>query len=102
MLHSFPQMRIVITVIFFSCSAAWAQMPGLGETRPRPPEPEKQQEKSNTDRRTQGDSRCSELSGTGREDCLREEKSVSGGENAAAGGTRRREPPTAPPPQNPR
>lgn len=93
-------MRTVITVIFFSCNAAWAQLPGLGETRPAPPEPEKQQEKAKPDRPPQG-SRCSDLTGPAREDCLREEKSLSG-DNAAAGATRRPEPPTAPPPQNPR
>ena len=95
-------MRAVIAVIFFSCSAAWAQLPGLGETRPRPPEPEKQQEKAKLERPPQGGGRCNDLSGPAREDCLREEKSSSGGENAAAGATRRPEPPTAPPPQNPR
>ena len=94
-------MRTVIAVIFFSCTAAWAQLPGLGETRPRPPEPEKQQEKGKTDRPVQGDSRCSDLQGTAREDCLREEKSVSG-DSAPAGATLRPEPATAPPPQNPR
>lgn len=91
-------MRTLIAVIFFSCSAAWAQLPGLGETRPRPPEPEKQQEKAKLERPPQGGGRCDDLSGQAREDCLREEKNP----NAAAGATRRPEPPTAPPPQNPR
>jgi hypothetical protein len=95
-------MRILITVIFFSCSAAWAQLPGLGETRPAPPQPEKQQDKAKTDSAPQSGSRCSDLTAAAREECLREEKSVSGAENAAAGATRRPEPPTAPPPQNPR
>ena len=78
-------------------------MPGLGETRPRAPDPEKQQEQKST--RTEAPrsaSRCSELAAPAREDCLREEKSVSGENAGASGATRRPEPPTAPPPQNPR
>lgn len=93
-------MRALIAVIFFSCTAAWAQTPGLGETRPRAPEPEKQQEEKAKAQAPRSGTRCSELSGPAREDCLREEK--SGGENTATGTTRRPEPPTAPPPQNPR
>ena len=91
-------MRIALAVIFFSCAAAWAQTPGLGETRPSAPEPEKQQRDKP---KAEAPRRCAELSGTAREDCLREEKTVSG-ESAATGATRRPEPPTAPPPQNPR
>lgn len=94
-------MRTAFAVIFLTCNAAWAQLPGLGETRPVPPQPEKQQEKPKADRWSQGGQRCSDLAGPAREDCLREEKSVSG-DNAAAGAARRPEPPTAPPPQNPR
>ena len=96
-------MRTLLAVIFFSCSATWAQTPGLGETRPRAPEPERQQdEKSGKTEAPRGATRCSELSGAAREDCLREEKSVSGESAGATGTTRRPEPPTAPPPQNPR
>jgi len=95
-------MRTLFVVIFFGCTAAWGQAPGLGETRPRAPEPEKRQEEKSKVESPRSGTRCSELSGPPREDCLREEKSVSG-ENAAPGGaTRRPEPPTAPPPQNPR
>ena len=96
-------MRTLFAVIFFGCTAAWAQMPGLGETRPRAPDPEKQQEeKASKTEAPRSATRCSELSGPAREDCLREEKSVSGENAGAAGATRRPEPPTAPPPQNPR
>jgi hypothetical protein len=97
-------MRVLFAVIFFGCTAASAQMPGLGETRPRAPEPEKQQvDKSGKTEAPRSATRCSELSGAAREDCLREEKSVSGENPApATGATRRPEPPTAPPPQNPR
>jgi hypothetical protein len=100
---------------FVLSSAAFAQPPGAGETRPADPaalqrsgpaddavngtvlrqqEPVMQPEKARSD----SDSaimRCNRLTGTLREDCLRQE-------HAAAGGTRAAEPATAPPPQNPR
>ena len=85
--------------------AAFAQTPGLGETRPvdpavrdeasadvkKPPAPPERSQ-SDSDRAL---SRCTELLGTARDDCLRDER-------VAAGATRRAEPPSAPPPQNPR
>ena len=98
----------VALVTLLSSTAAFAQTPGLGDTRPvdpaardeantdikKPPTPPAAPERaqSDTDRAT---GRCAELTGTAREDCLREERS-------AAGATRRAEPPSAPPPQNPR
>ena len=88
--------------------AAFAQTPGLGETRPvdpaardeasadvkKPPAPPAAPERSQSDS-DRALSRCTELSGTARDDCVRDE-------HAAAGTTRRAEPPSAPPPQNPR
>ena len=98
----------VALVTFLWSIATFAQTPGLGETRPvdpaardeasanaqkppAPPAPERSQ--SDNDR---APGRCAELTGTVRDDCLREER--TGG----AGATRRPEPPSAPPPQNPR
>jgi hypothetical protein len=99
-------------VVAFALSAtAFAQTPGIGETRPADPaareraapaddavkgtrEPAMEEEKARTDSdRTL--MRCERLTGAQRDDCLREER-------AAAGGTRPAEPATAPPPQNPR
>ena len=84
-------------------SFAFAQTPGLGETRPAPPQTiNKEGPAAKTPpapEKTQTDSvlgRCDRLEGAARDDCLREER------DAAAGATRRAEPPTAPPPQNPR
>ena len=108
-------LRIVL-IAFLLSGAALAQTPGVGETRPtvpgardgsgpadsairggsvkeREPAAEAAKPQADSDRAI---SRCNELSGTLREDCLRQER------NAAAGGTRPSEPATAPPPQNPR
>jgi hypothetical protein len=98
-----------IFALLFS-SLALAQTPGLGDTRPVPPSgrddappalgdskepraPQSPPRPSDADRAL---SRCQELPGAPRDDCLREERSAAGGES------RRAEPPTAPPPQNPR
>jgi hypothetical protein len=95
----------VALVTGLAASMAFAQTPGLGETRPvdraardettadvkKPPAPERSQ--SDNDRVP---GRCAELAGIARDDCLREERTAN------AGATRRPEPPTAPPPQNPR
>lgn len=100
-----------LAVIFLG-GAALAQTPGLGETRPSVPgardgsapsdgaikggsvkEAALEKSQSDSDRAL---SRCNELWGSLREDCLRQERS------AGAGATRAPEPPTAPPPQNPR
>jgi len=80
-------------------SAAFAQTPGIGETRPAPAKDEVPPPAPSE--RSQGApareiSRCEKLADAQRERCLRE------GRNAATGGTRRTEPATAPPPQNPR
>ena len=108
-------LRIALLALFLS-GAAFAQTPGMGETRPtvpgsrdgaapadgaikggavkeRDPAVESGKREADSDRAI---SRCNELSGTLREDCLREER------NAGAGGTHPSEPATAPPPQNPR
>ena len=100
---------------FVLSSAAFAQPPGVGETRPadpdvrersgpaddavrgtvlreREPVAEPGKPHSDSDRALM---RCNQLTGALREDCLRQER-------AAAGGTRAAEPATAPPPQNPR
>jgi hypothetical protein len=89
-------------------SAAIAQTPGIGETRPAPPAPQEQNAPAKDEsqppapsERSQSASdreigRCEKLADAQREQCLRDER------NAAAGGTRRTEPATAPPPQNPR
>ena len=108
-------LRLALLALFLS-GAAFAQTPGMGETRPtvpgsrdgaapadgaikggsvkeRDPAVESGKREADSDRAI---SRCNELSGTLREDCLRQER------NAGAGGTRPSEPATAPPPQNPR
>ncbi len=102
------QSRMLFAVIAFTLAgAALGQTPGLGETRPAPDNDAAKQDPAVKEReatpsrteRSQSDaaiSRCKELFGEPREQCLREERS------AAAGATRRAEPPTAPPPQNPR
>jgi len=112
-------MKILITVMAFTLSApVWAQTPGVGDTRPAVPgardgsapadgaikggsleksgpaiEAPKPQVEADT-----SIARCHDLSGSLREDCLRDERN----RNAGAGGTRAPEPATAPPPQNPR
>ena len=112
-------MRNLITVILFAfCGAALAQTPGVGDTRPSVPGARDgsapadgaikggSMEKSGpavdaTKPLAEPDSaaaRCHDLSGSLRDDCLRQEQS----RNAGAGGTRPPEPATAPPPQNPR
>jgi hypothetical protein len=99
--------RVALVTLFWSI-AAFAQTPGLGETRPvdpaarepasadvrKPPAPAAAPERSQSDSE-RVPSRCAELAGTARDDCMREER-------AGAGATRRAEPPSAPPPQNPR
>ncbi|HEY3075206.1 MAG TPA: hypothetical protein VGJ74_08530 [Burkholderiales bacterium] len=108
-------LRIAL-IAFFLSGGALAQTPGMGETRPtvpgsrdgsgpadaaikggsmkeRDPAVEPGKREADSDRAI---SRCNQLSGTLREDCLRQER------NAGAGGTRPSEPATAPPPQNPR
>ena len=96
--------RTAIGVIFFGvCAAAAAQTPGLGDTRPMPPEkkaspvPEAHKPATDSERELK---RCDDFSGTRREDCLRDLRAAEG--RAGAGGTQRPEPPTAPPPNNPR
>ena len=100
--------RVALVTLLWSI-AAFAQTPGLGETRPvdpaardeanpdvkKPQAPPAGPEHSQSDN-DRAPGRCAELTGTVRDDCLREER--SGG----AGATRRPEPPSAPPPQNPR
>jgi hypothetical protein len=101
---------------FVLSSAAFAQTPGIGETRPSVPGSldtagpadgaikggsAKEREPALETAKPQADSdraisRCNELSGTLREDCLRQERA------AGSGATRPAEPATAPPPQNPR
>ena len=99
----------VALVTLLSSIAAFAQTPGLGETRPvdpaardestidvkKPAAPPAASERSQSDNE-RAPSRCADLSGTARDDCLRDERSPG------AGATRRAEPPSAPPPQNPR
>jgi hypothetical protein len=98
--------RTAMAVIFFGiCAPALAQTPGIGETRPVAPEPQEKKSAAADAAKPQTDAqralkRCDELSGTLREDCLRENRAAAG--EAGAGATRRPEPPTAPPPQNPR
>jgi hypothetical protein len=86
---------------------AMAQTPGLGETRPAVPDVIKsdsvKEREPVTEPRPQAESdralsRCQQLSGSLREDCLRQERERSAG----AGASRPVEPATAPPPQNPR
>ncbi len=103
-------LRIGISALLLS-SAAFAQTPGIGETRPMPPSLDEQrgpvgdgtgnepapqiapeERHSASDREA---SRCDKLSDELRARCLREESA------AAAGGTRRTEPATSTPPQNP-
>jgi hypothetical protein len=99
---------VVALVTLLAASAAFAQTPGLGETRPvdpaaregsddarKPPAPPAAPERSQHDN-DRAPSRCAELAGTARDDCLRDERTTG------AGATRRAEPPSAPPPQNPR
>lgn len=101
---------VVALVTLLAGSAAFAQPPGLGETRPLDPAPREPAPADDAKKpaaslpfpaRPQSASdrelgRCEQLSDAARDDCLREERS------AAAGETRRREPPSAPPPHNPR
>ena len=96
--------RTAIGVIFFStvCALAAAQTPGIGETRPMPPEKKPPAETETHKAPTEAErelKRCDDFSGTRREDCLRELRATEG--RAAAGSSRRPEPPTAPPPNNP-
>ena len=112
-------MKNFITVFLLAFSAAAiAQTPGLGDTRPSVPGARDGSapadgaikggslEKSGpavdaTKPQTEADSalaRCHDLSGSLRDDCLRDERN----RNAGAGATRAPEPATAPPPQNPR
>jgi len=112
-------MRTFMTVILLAfCGAALAQTPGVGDTRPSAPGA--RDGSSPADGAIKGGSmdksgpavdatkppsepdsaiaRCHDLSGSLRDDCLRDERS----RNAGAGDTRAPEPATAPPPQNPR
>jgi hypothetical protein len=102
--------RLVFAALAFS-SAAFAQTPGMGETRPTPPSLDEQRgpvgagtgkepapitspEKRHSADRALSD--CEKLSDGQRDQCLRDER------NAATGGSRRTEPATSTPPQNPR
>ena len=92
--------------------AAFAQTPGMGETRPAPPSVDEQRGPVGTgtgkevppdlgaerahSRSDRAINRCEKLAEAQREQCLREEG------RSAAGGTRRNEPATSTPPQNPR
>ncbi|HET7366438.1 MAG TPA: hypothetical protein VFJ70_22930 [Burkholderiales bacterium] len=103
------QLAHVALVTLLWSIGAFAQTPGLGETRPvdpaardeattvvkKPAAPPTSAERSQSDN-DRTPSRCAEVSGTSRDDCLRD------GRAAGAGATRRPEPPSAPPPQNPR
>jgi hypothetical protein len=112
-------MKTLIAVMAFTFSLSiWAQTPGVGDTRPSVPGARDgsapadgaikggSMEKSGpavdaTKPLSEADSavaRCHDLSGSLRDDCLRQEQS----RNAGAGATRAPEPATAPPPQNPR
>ena len=98
--------RVAIVTLLLN-GAAFAQTPGMGETRPAPPPaagdtteksmpalppaPEKSRSESDA-----AIIRCNDLTGAARDDCVRKEHAAS------AGATRRPEPPSAPPPQNPR
>ena len=97
--------HVALVTLFWSITA-FAQTPGLGETRPVDPaardeasgdvkKPPAAPERSRSDN-DRAPSRCTELTGSARDDCLRNERAAS------AGATRRPEPPSAPPPQNPR
>src|SRR3954465_10492523 len=107
-MHCNMRRTVVALVTLLAASAAFAQTPGLGETRPgdpaareggdaprNPPAPPAAPERSQHDN-DRAPSRCAELAGTARDDCLRDERT------AGAGATRRAEPASAPPPQNPR
>ena len=92
--------------------AAFAQTPGMGDTRPTPPSLDEQRGPvgAGTQKETAPDvgaekahsrsdrsiNRCEKMDDAQREQCLREEG------RSAAGGTQHAEPATAPPPQNPR
>jgi len=97
--------RVALVTLLWSITA-FAQTPGLGETRPLDPaardeatgdvkKPPAAPERSRADN-DRTPSRCTQLAGSARDDCLRDERA------AGAGATRRPEPPSAPPPQNPR
>jgi hypothetical protein len=97
------EFRTVIGVAFLSfCAAAFAQTPGMGDTRPMPPEkkapPASEAQKAPADAEREL-KRCDDFSGTRREDCLRDLRAAEG--RAGAGASQRPEPPTAPPPNNP-
>jgi hypothetical protein len=105
-------------IMVVSSANAFAQTPGVGDTRPTVPGARDgsapadgaikggSMEKSGpgTDATRSANvpdtasERCHDLSGSLRDDCLRQERE----RNAGAGGTRAPEPATAPPPQNPR
>jgi hypothetical protein len=112
-------MKTFIAVILFTfCGAALAQTPGVGDTRPTVPgardgsaPADGALKGGSIDRtgpaieapkpQTESDSalsRCHDLTGSLREDCLKHESE----RNAGAGASRAPEPATAPPPQNPR
>jgi hypothetical protein len=114
-------MRTFIAVILFTfCGAAAAQTPGVGDTRPTVPgardgsgpadgaikggsieKPGPAIDATRPLPQSEADSavaRCHDLSGSLRDDCLRQERERSAG----AGASRAAEPATAPPPQNPR
>lgn len=112
-------MKSFLTVIAFTlCVPALAQTPGVGDTRPSVPGArdgsapadgaikggsiEKSAPAVDANKSvTVPDSaiaRCHDLSGSLRDDCLRQERE----REAGAGATRAAEPATAPPPQNPR
>ena len=97
---------------WLACSAALAQTPGMGETRPTPPSLDESrgpvgdgtgkqpapalgpgQRHAASDREI---NRCQKLSDEMRAQCLRDERA------AAAGSSRHAEPATSTPPQNPR
>ena len=91
---------------------AFAQTPGMGDTRPTPPSLDEQRGPvgGGTQKETTPDvgaekahsrsdrtiNRCEKMDEAERERCLRAEG------RSAAGGTQHAEPATAPPPQNPR
>ena len=103
--------RLAFAAMLLS-SAAFAQTPGMGETRPTPPSLDEQRgpvgggtqnepapQVSPAKRHSASDaeiSRCEKLTNEPRTQCLREERS------AAAGNSRQAEPATSTPPQNPR
>jgi len=112
-------MKALIAVMELTFSIPlWAQTPGVGDTRPTVPGARDGSapadgalkggsiEKSGpavdaTKPLSEPDSaiaRCHDLTGSLRDDCLRDERNRSAG----AGATRAPEPATAPPPQNPR